>query len=99
MDCIDCHNVVAHRISPTAERAVDEAIAAGRISRTLPFVRREGVRLLKAEHAAQDAGLRAIDEGLRKFYASQAQRDRRRASSTRPSTRCEPCTAATCFPS
>ena len=26
MDCIDCHNVVAHRIAPTAERAVDEAI-------------------------------------------------------------------------
>ena len=49
MDCIDCHNVVAHRISPTAERAVDEAIAAGRISRTLPFIRREGVRLLKPD--------------------------------------------------
>ncbi len=63
MDCVDCHNVVAHRISPTAERAVDEAIAAGRISRTLPFVRREGVRLLKAEYAAQEAGLTAIDQG------------------------------------
>jgi nitrate/TMAO reductase-like tetraheme cytochrome c subunit len=69
MDCIDCHNVVAHRISPTPERAVDEAIAAGRISRKLPFVRREGVRLLKGEYGAQEAGLRAIDEGLRKFYA------------------------------
>jgi nitrate/TMAO reductase-like tetraheme cytochrome c subunit len=69
MDCIDCHNVVAHRISPTAERAVDEAIAAGRISRKLPFVRREGVRLLKGDYAAQDAGLRAVGEGLRKFYA------------------------------
>ena len=28
MDCIDCHNAVAHRISPTAERAVDVAMAA-----------------------------------------------------------------------
>ncbi len=71
MDCIDCHNVVAHRISPTPERAVDEAIAAGRISRALPFVRREAVRLLKEEHAAQDDGLRAVEEGLRKFYASE----------------------------
>ena len=71
MDCVDCHNVVAHRISPTPERAVDEAIAAGRISRDLPFVRREAVRLLKEEHAEQDAGLRAVDQGLRAFYASQ----------------------------
>jgi len=69
MDCIDCHNVVAHRISPTPERAVDEAIAAGKINRTLPFVRREAVRLLKGGYAEQDAGLRAIDEGLRTFYA------------------------------
>ena len=69
MDCVDCHNVVAHRISPTAERAVDDAIAAGRISRKLPFVRREGVRLLKADYPAQDAGVRAVDEGLRTFYA------------------------------
>jgi nitrate/TMAO reductase-like tetraheme cytochrome c subunit len=69
MDCLDCHNVVAHRISPTPERAVDEAIAAGRISRKLPFVRREGVRLLKGDYPAQDAGLRAVDEELRRFYA------------------------------
>ena len=69
MDCIDCHNVVAHRISPTAERAVDEAIAAGQISRTLPFVRREGVRLLKVDYPTQDEGARAVDEGLRAFYA------------------------------
>jgi nitrate/TMAO reductase-like tetraheme cytochrome c subunit len=72
MDCIDCHNVVAHRIAPTAERAVDEAIAAGKIDRTLPFVRREAVRLLKADYPAPDAGLRAIEEGLRTFYAPRA---------------------------
>ena len=53
MDCVNCHNVVAHRISPTAERAVDEAIGAGQISRKLPFVRREGVRLVKAEYGDQ----------------------------------------------
>src|SRR6185295_186838 len=62
MDCIDCHNVVAHRISPTAERAVDEAMAVGKIARTLPFVRREAVRLLKADYPDQDAGAKAIDE-------------------------------------
>jgi nitrate/TMAO reductase-like tetraheme cytochrome c subunit len=70
MDCIDCHNVVAHRIAPTPEQAVDRAIAAGRIPRELPFVRREGVRLIKANHATPDDAARAIGEELRRFYAS-----------------------------
>jgi len=69
MDCVDCHNSVGHRIAPTAEGAVDQAIAAGTINRMLPFVRREGVRLLKADYSDQDAGLKAIDEGMRTFYA------------------------------
>ena len=70
MDCIDCHNVVAHRIAPTPEQAVDAALAAGRIDRGLPFVRREGVRLMKASYPTSDEAARVIDEELRKFYAS-----------------------------
>ena len=71
MDCIDCHNTVGHPISATPERAVDNAIAAGQISRTLPFARREGVRLVKASYPSQDAADKAIDEGLRAFYQKQ----------------------------
>jgi hypothetical protein len=70
MDCIDCHNTVGHPISPTAEQAVDRAIAAGLVSTQLPFARREGVRLVKAEYASQDEGVRAIDRELRTFYAA-----------------------------
>ena len=70
MDCIDCHNVVAHRVAPTPEQAVDRAIATGRIPRGLPFVRREGVRLMKASHATEDDAVRAIGDGLQQFYAS-----------------------------
>ena len=72
MDCIDCHNTVGHPISPTPEQAVDRAIAAALVSRDLPFARREGVRLLKESYPDQDAGVRAIEQGLRKFYESQA---------------------------
>jgi hypothetical protein len=72
MDCIDCHNTVGHPISATPERAVDNAIAAGQMSRTLPFARREGVRLVKASYPSQDAADKAIDEGLRAFYQKQA---------------------------
>ena len=70
MDCIDCHNVVAHRVAPTPEQAVDRAIASGRIPRGLPFVRREGVRLLKASHTTEEAAGRIIEDELRQFYTS-----------------------------
>ena len=68
MDCIDCHNVAAHRIAPTAEQAVDAAIANGSISRDLPFVRRESVRLVKSHYSTQEQGLEEIEKGVRGFY-------------------------------
>jgi len=70
MDCIDCHNVAAHRVSPTPEQAVDVALATGQIDRGLPFVRREGVRLMKSSYSTSDEAARVIDEDLRKFYTS-----------------------------
>ena len=69
MDCIDCHNAVAHRISPTAEQAVNRAMAAGRISPALPFVRRDAVRLLKSDYSDEAAASAAIESGLRAVYA------------------------------
>lgn len=71
MDCIDCHNTAAHRIAPTAEQAVDRALGAGQIDRRLPFVRREGVRLLKASYQTGDAASAAIATELRSFYKAQ----------------------------
>jgi hypothetical protein len=70
MDCMDCHNTVGHPIGQTAERAVDEAVAAGRVSRMLPFARREGVKVLKESYANQDEAASAIDRELRKAFAS-----------------------------
>ncbi|HJZ73466.1 MAG TPA: NapC/NirT family cytochrome c [Vicinamibacterales bacterium] len=69
MDCMDCHNTVGHPIAPTPEKAVDGAIAAGRVSRKLPFARREAVRLMTAHASDDDAA--AIERDLRKFYESQ----------------------------
>jgi hypothetical protein len=70
MDCVDCHNMVGHRIWPTAEQAVDQALAASPASRQLPFARRESVRVLKATYSGDDEALQAIDRGLRGFYES-----------------------------
>ncbi len=72
MDCIDCHNVVAHRIEASAENAVDRAIASGSVSTSLPYVRREAVKLVQAKYDTTDAALSAIDQGLRGFYKAQS---------------------------
>jgi hypothetical protein len=70
MDCIDCHNTVGHPIAQTPEQAVDRAIAASQVSRQLPFVRREGVRLVKASYPSSEAGVEAIGKDLRTLYGS-----------------------------
>jgi hypothetical protein len=75
MDCIDCHNSAAHRIAPSAENAVDAAIATGGINRQLPFVRRESVRLVKAEYPTQEEGLQQIAMELRAFYTGRGHFD------------------------
>lgn len=70
MDCVDCHNMVGHRIAFTPELSVDAAIAAHEVNQTLPFVRREGVRVLKASYPTEDAALQGIEQDLRRFYSS-----------------------------
>ncbi len=72
MDCLDCHNVVAHRIAPTPEEAVDRAMASGDLPRALPFVRREGVRLVQQKYGDEAAAMAGIADGLRGFYKTQA---------------------------
>jgi len=68
MDCIDCHNRVGHAV-PTPDRAVDESIAAGRISTDLPFIKRDGVALLNGDYATDKAADKAF-AGLRATYAA-----------------------------
>jgi nitrate/TMAO reductase-like tetraheme cytochrome c subunit len=67
MDCVDCHNRPSH-VFRSPEDEVDLAIVEGRLDRSLPFLRREGVRLLKTDHPSQDAARAAIRKGLHEFY-------------------------------
>jgi hypothetical protein len=68
MDCMDCHNRPTHAFE-LPERAVDRALAEGRISRALPFVRKQSVALLRSEYQDHDAAAKGIRGGLRAFYA------------------------------
>ncbi|MBZ0089245.1 MAG: NapC/NirT family cytochrome c, partial [Thermoanaerobaculia bacterium] len=67
MDCVDCHNRPSHTFH-TPEEEIDRALLEGRIARDLPFVRREGLRLIKAEYADSEAARAGIRAGLGSFY-------------------------------
>jgi NapC/NirT cytochrome c family protein len=73
MDCMDCHNRPSHPMAPTPERAVNELMARGDIPKTLPFVRREAVKVLKVAYPSQEAAATAIETGLREFYRTSYQ--------------------------
>jgi hypothetical protein len=68
MDCMDCHNRPSHTFAASAARAVDQAIANGHIDRSLPFVRREAVAVLKREYADRATALQGIDRTLRSHF-------------------------------
>ena len=56
MQCVDCHNRPTHTFE-LPERAVDQAMGLGRISPTLPYVKKKAIELLKINYATnQDAG-------------------------------------------
>ncbi len=66
MDCIQCHNRVGHPI-PNPRRGIDADLAAGRIDASLPYVKREGMRILWADYPSEAAAF-AEAEKLRTFY-------------------------------
>ena len=67
MDCIDCHNRPTHAFE-LPERGVDRAITEGRISGELPFVRKKGIELLKADYPDQKTAERRISTALNDYY-------------------------------
>jgi nitrate/TMAO reductase-like tetraheme cytochrome c subunit len=67
MDCVDCHNRPTHQYW-TAEDEVDAALVEGRIDRTLPFVRREGLKAITATWADRAAAEAGIRQALTAFY-------------------------------
>lgn len=69
MQCLDCHNRPAHTFE-LADRAVDRALALGRISTSLPFVQWKGVELLQAKYETSAEAAERIPAGLREFYQS-----------------------------
>jgi hypothetical protein len=70
MDCIDCHNRPSH-IYRTAAHELDTALREGRIDRSLPFVKRQGLKLLAESYASHVEARAEIPLGLARFYAAE----------------------------
>jgi len=70
MDCVDCHNRPTHAFE-LPHRGLDREITAGSISRDLPFVKKKALELLKVKYTSQEEASKAIEAGLRAFYASE----------------------------
>ncbi len=67
MDCIDCHNRAAHTFV-TAEEAINRAMADGAINASLPWIHKEGLKLLKASYSSQAEASAQIPAQLEAFY-------------------------------
>ncbi|MCX7670953.1 MAG: hypothetical protein N2439_12885, partial [Anaerolineae bacterium] len=59
MDCLDCHNRASHNFRRPSD-ALDQALALGQIAADLPFIKREGVRVLEKKYATEAEAAAAI---------------------------------------
>ena len=67
MDCMDCHNRPSHSYD-LPERAVDKAMANGRISASLPMAKKKAVEILKVDYKTRDEAASRIPVAFAQFY-------------------------------
>jgi hypothetical protein len=69
MDCIDCHDRPSHIFTPPDE-SVDQSLLAGRIDKSLPFIKQQGVAALTAKYGTTEEAMRGISNSVQGFYES-----------------------------
>lgn len=67
VDCIDCHNRPTH-IFRSAAQAVDTALSAGTIDKTVPEIKAKAVEVLDAKYATRPEALKKISDDLHAYY-------------------------------
>ena len=67
MDCIDCHNRPTHAFQ-LPDRAMDKALADKRMSADLPYIKKKGLELLKADYADQKDAAAKIPVAIAEYY-------------------------------
>lgn len=66
MDCITCHNRVTHDFQPPSV-SLDEALARGQISTSIPGIRKRAGDVLSATYETRADAMKAID-GIEEYY-------------------------------
>ena len=67
MQCVDCHNRPTHTFE-SPERGMNNALARGEISASLPFVKTKGAELLKASYGSRDEASEKLPAALASYY-------------------------------
>ena len=67
MQCVDCHNRPAHTFE-SPERGMNDALFLGEIATTLPFVKKEGVELLKVDYGSSEEAAAKLPTAFVDFY-------------------------------
>lgn len=67
MDCIDCHNRPSH-IYLTPDQALDRKLSEGIIPHELPFIKREGIKIITANYATKQEAVDTISSQLKAWY-------------------------------
>lgn len=66
-DCMDCHNRPSHKFLPPAT-AINLALSTRNISPELPYIRKEGLKLLNAEYQTDAEARDSIAIKLSRYY-------------------------------
>ena len=69
MQCFDCHNRPAHAFQ-MPDHAVDQAITLGRMSASLPFLKKASMEVLKAAYSSSASAAVEIPAALASYYQS-----------------------------
>jgi nitrate/TMAO reductase-like tetraheme cytochrome c subunit len=70
VDCIDCHNRAVHQF-PNPQRTLNAAMLMRRIDPSIPYIKRRGLEVLRAEYTTQAEGVNKIREQLVEYYATE----------------------------
>ena len=68
MDCVDCHNRPSH-IYQAPDDEIDVALRDGLIDTSLPYIKKEGLRIIDAKYESHEDARAKINEQLTAYYS------------------------------
>jgi nitrate/TMAO reductase-like tetraheme cytochrome c subunit len=67
MQCVDCHNRPTHSFR-LADPALDRALALGEVPATLPFIKKQGLAVLRASYKGSREAAQQIPAAIETYY-------------------------------